>query len=42
MQSPGKYVKAIAENPVASSVKLADLKHNMSTLDELQNPCHVL
>jgi len=38
MQRPGKYVKAIAKNPVVRSVKLADLKHNMPTLDELQKP----
>ena len=33
-----EYIKAIAGNPVARRVKLADLKHNMSTLDELPEP----
>ncbi len=33
-----EYIKAIAGDPVARRVKLADLKHNMSTLDELPEP----
>jgi len=37
-----EYIKAIAENPIARRVKLADLKHNMSTLDELPEPCRGL
>ena len=31
------YVKAAAANPIARSVKLADLRHNLSTMDAIRD-----
>lgn len=31
------YVKAAAANPIARAVKLADLHHNLSTMDAIRN-----
>ena len=34
------YVKAVVENPIAKAVKLADLRHNLSTIEAIRHlPC---